>query len=135
MLQIINENEIHINRGDSGVIDFIIPLEGCKRYMFNVGDVISFGVYKKNGFNECPLIYKKIKVEHATDIISIELTKEDTTIGDLVNRVVDYWYEIQYNGDETVLGYDDEGAKLFVLYPEGKICAKGDDIEDDNVEG
>lgn len=133
MLRIENENEIHINRGDAGVIDFIIPLEGCKRYTFNVGDTITFGVYERNGFNKCPLLFKTIEIEKATDICHIELTKEDTTIGDLINREVEYWYEIQYNDNETVLGYDEDGAKIFMLYPEGKICNKGD--EEDVIEG
>jgi hypothetical protein len=29
-----------------------------------------------------------------------------------------YWYEIEYNGINTLTGFDTEGAKEFVLYPE-----------------
>ena len=29
-----------------------------------------------------------------------------------------FWYEIEYNGSITLIGYDDNGAKLLVIYPE-----------------
>ena len=49
----------------------------------------------------------------------IKLTSVETRIGDAFkDGSVTYWYEIELNGDTTLIGYDDEGAKKFVLYPE-----------------
>lgn len=30
-----------------------------------------------------------------------------------------YWYEIQLNKEQTILGFDDKGPKMFILFPEG----------------
>lgn len=124
MLIIENENEIHINRGDTGNIDFMIPLCNNKRYMFNVGDKLTFDVYEKKGYDKSPVLHKEIEIEEQKDIATFNLTEDDTTIGEVINKPVDYWYEIQYhnkseNSNETVLGYDLDGEKLFRLYPEG----------------
>ena len=121
MLKIIN-NEIRINRGDKGNIPFQIPLneEGTELYQFQAGDKVTFGVYKKKGFDECALILKEVEITEVTDTCMIPLTSEDTKIGELINEPKEYWYEISLNGDETVVGYDDEdGEKIFLLFPEG----------------
>ena len=131
MLRIENENEIHISRGDDFSIDFIIPLCGSQRYMFNVGDKLTFDVYEKKGYDKCSLLHKEVIIDKPIDVVTFDFTNEDTTIGELINKPVDYWYEIQYidgakGTTETVLGYDDDGEKIFKLYPEGsnKICPK-----------
>ena len=36
-----------------------------------------------------------------------------------MNKPVEYWYEIELNNEHTVIGYDDNGAKIFMLFPEG----------------
>ena len=38
---------------------------------------------------------------------------------EMTNTYVDYWYEITLN-EETTLGFDDLGAKIIRIYPEGK---------------
>ena len=37
----------------------------------------------------------------------------------MLNMEKDYWYEITLN-EETMLGFDDTGAKILTIYPEGK---------------
>ena len=67
-------------------------------------------------------IQKDIKVTEETKHIDIELTKENTKIGEVINKPIEYWYEIELNPDtkpQTVIGYDETGEKIFVLYPEG----------------
>ena len=121
MLKIVN-NEIRINRGDKGVIPFVIPLDKEKKefYKFQVGDKVRFGVYEEDGYEKCALILKEIEVQEITEIVNIPLTSEETKIGEIINEPVDYWYEVILNDDETILGYDDElGAKIFKLFPEG----------------
>ena len=54
--------------------------------------------------------------------VTINLTKEDTKIAEIINKPVDYWYEIEMNPDtepQTIIGYDEDGEKIFRLYPEG----------------
>ena len=33
--------------------------------------------------------------------------------------MVEYWYEIELNDEETVIGFDKDGAKVLNLYPKG----------------
>ena len=50
------------------------------------------------------------------------MTGEDTKIGQVINKPIDYWYEIELNPEinpQTVIGYDNDGAKIFKLFPEG----------------
>lgn len=52
----------------------------------------------------------------------MSITSNETKIGNIINRPVIYWYEIVVNPDtnaQTIIGYDDGGAKEFILYPEG----------------
>lgn len=116
----IEKNKILVNRGDFGIIDFRIPLDATTDYTFEVGDVISFGVYPTSQYEKVPLIYKEIKIEEeGITSVEIVLESEDTKIGNIINKPVQYWYEIQLNKEQTVLGYDKDGPKIFMLYPEG----------------
>ena len=56
------------------------------------------------------------------DSVRIRLRREDTKIGDIIHKPVKYWYEVELNPDtepQTIVGYDDDGPKIFTLYPEG----------------
>ena len=69
-------------------------------------------------------IQKDVVVKEETTIVDIKLESEDTTIDELIYMPTNYWYEVELNPDtepQTIIGYDDTGAKLFVLYPEGGI--------------
>ena len=114
----IKNNVISINRGDKNQsFEFSIST-GEENYTFQVGDVIKFGVYNKKQLDKEAVLLKEITVAEQTEILTIMFTQEETTIGDLINKPVDYWYEIQLN-DNTIIGYDENGAKIFRLYPEG----------------
>lgn len=115
----IEGKTISINRGDEGQsFDLKVPINDTEYYTFKTTDIIKFGVYKRNGFNKQPIILKTIIPEEETQTLTITLTQEETRIGDLINNPVVYWYEIQLN-DNTIIGYDESGAKEFILYPEG----------------
>ena len=50
------------------------------------------------------------------------LSSEETKIGNVISKPVVYWYEIEINPDSapiTIIGYDNDGAKELILYPEG----------------
>lgn len=116
----IEKNKILVNRGDFGIIDFRIPIDKETDYTFEIGDVISFGVYPTSQYERNPLIYKEITIEEdGVTSVQIVLESEDTRIGPIINKPVQYWYEIQLNKEQTVLGYDKNGPKIFMLYPEG----------------
>lgn len=114
----IEGKTIYINRGDSQTFELKIPISDTEFYQFKTSDVIKFGVYEANGLNKNALILKTIVPESPTDSIKIILLKNDTTIGELRNTKTTFWYEITLN-DNTIVGYDENGAKEFILYPEG----------------
>lgn len=119
MFKIKNDN-IYITRGNKGTIELKIPIDGGF-YNFNIGDKIIFSVYEKEALDKDPLLYLEQTVVNAGDTFDISLTKSDTRkISGLNNEEKEFWYEIELNGDQTVMGYDDEGPKILILYPEGK---------------
>lgn len=109
----INENKtIEINRGDRGTI-----VLKNKNGNFKVGDVLKFSILRKKDYN-IVVFQKNYVVSEESNTFNIGLTSEDTRIGDIISKPITYWYEIEYNGDNTILGYDSKGAKKFILYPE-----------------
>ncbi len=109
----INENKsIEINRGDAGTIKLT-----NKNGNFNVGDIIKFSIVEKKKYNNL-IFQKEYTVAESSATFYLSLTSEDTKIGDIISKPVTYWYEIEYNGNQTLIGYDDSGAKEFILYPE-----------------
>lgn len=115
----IQDNKILLTRGDKCTI--AVTIDG---YTFKQGDYIKFKVYKKNKLNQKPLLTKKIEVKTETDEIEIKLLSSETKIEQPQNDTTTYWYEIELNDEQTILGYDDNGAKILLLYPEG---ADGDE--------
>lgn len=120
MLEITN-NKIAINRGDVGCIAISALKEDKTDYVFKQGDVIRFKVFEAKKCN-CVVLQKDVEVEIETTSVDVNLTSADTTIGELINNAVDYWYEVELNPEtnpQTIIGYDKKGAKIFTLYPEG----------------
>jgi hypothetical protein len=118
----IDDTTIRITRGDIATIEVSANGEGNTAYEFKVGDVVRFKVFKSKDCG-CIELQKDVVVEAETTEVEINLTQDDTKIGGLISKPVTYWYEIELNPEtkpQTIIGYDDvEGAKLFVLYPEG----------------
>lgn len=109
---------IRVHRGDEGTIVFNIPLNETELYKFQVGDIIEFTVFEKNGYDKTPVAEKKIEISKETENVDIVLTKEDTSIGQPSNKVSVFWYEISLNGIQTTIGYDeDEKAAEFRILP------------------
>jgi hypothetical protein len=78
-------------------------------------------VFEKKACN-CVVLTQDFRVTEATDKVDITLTSEDTTIGDTISKPVDYWYEVELNpmtAPQTIIGYDEDGPKVFKLFPEG----------------
>lgn len=113
--------EIKITRGDFGMFDVTATNEDESEYEFQVGDIVRFKVFKKKDCG-CVELQKDVTVSEPCKAVTISLSKEETKIGDLINKPTNYWYEVELNPDtkpQTIIGYDEAGEKLFILYPEG----------------
>lgn len=86
-------------------------------YQFQIGDEIRFNIYEKKGYDKTPCLSKLITVDTVGDTVTIVLSEEDTTFGEIPNKEIEYWYDVTLNDDLTVIGYDESGAKLFMMYP------------------
>ena len=121
MFTIDADKTIHMTRGDIGAIEVGSLASDGSRYIFQPDDIIRLRVYIKKKHDDVVLI-KDVIVEEATDTVDINLDKNDTKIGDVINKPIDYWYEVELNPDtapQTLVGYDTVGPKIFRLYPEG----------------
>ena len=110
----IEDDTIYITRGDKGVFELSVT-----GYSFKEGDEIEFRVYKRRCLHEKPVLEKIIKVNADAEAVDIVLTPEETKIGELINKSAEYWYEIELNDEQTIIGFDEDGAKKLILYPEG----------------
>lgn len=120
----IQDKTIHITRGDEGTISIKVPTDRTTTpityYEFQPNDVITFTVKRKNGFNsEDYVLRKQTILDTATTNPYVILTGEDTLIGEPINKPVTYWYELTLNDNQSFVCYDEDGAKEFILYPDG----------------
>lgn len=113
------ENRLLVTRGDRGSLYVTaIDLVTNKLYTFKAGDKVSFVVVPKGGYTEGAVLRKDVIVEEDSEGVVIDLTSDDTKIGDMIDKYVDYWYNVVLNDDVTILGSDRKGEKIFRLYPE-----------------
>lgn len=121
---VINDDlTINITRGDSAIFS-VSASAGESSYEFKPDDVVRFKVFAKKNCEDV-VLQKDVVVTEATDMVRIVLDGEDTTIGEVISKPTDYWYEVELNPEtnpQTIIGYDDNGAKVFKLYPEGGVA-------------
>jgi len=127
-MRVIDGYTIKINRGDILPIKLQIPVYELDEhgvpvfdhyYQFKVGDKIDFSVYKKRRMSKDALLLKHMEVEEESTEFNFVLTSEEMKIGPLIDKPTEYWYEVELNDQQTVIGYDDNGPKIMILYPEG----------------
>ena len=115
--------EIQITRGDIGCIKVQATEEDTESlYIFKLDDVVRLKVTEAKNPDNVVLVKDVKVVEEGLDYVKLHLTKTNTKIGDLISKRVKYWYEVELNPDtnpQTIIGYDEDGPKLFTLYPEG----------------
>lgn len=123
---------IYLTRGDKTseffrlafyfpIYNFITKQE--EKYMFKLTDKISFVVKEKKGYTkEEVLRVEKTIAEmgytEPTEYPEIILTEEDTKAFELSNKKKTYWYDIVLNDTTTILGYDLDGGKKIIVFPE-----------------
>ena len=117
---------IYATRGDAG--SFTIPAAILKRDL-QPGEIVRFKVFGKKDC-ENVVLQKDTVVLESADQIEIYLSGIDTKLGKVINKPTDYWYEVELNPNtdpKTIIGYDEDGAKVFKLFPEG------DDVENPEI--
>lgn len=130
MLEIVDRN-IRITRGNMLPITVSADndIDG-NNYEFQVGDVIRFQIFDSKNVNKVYL-KKDFKIDEATTEKMITMTAEEMKIGELKNKPIDYWYEIEVNPDTdktmTLEGYrKDEGPAIITILPEaGDVETEG----------
>lgn len=119
---VINEDKsIYITRGDIANIEVSADDADGQTYTFLPGDVVRFKVFKRKDCNSV-VLQKDVVVEAETTTVCVYLEKGDTKLGDIINKPIKYWYEVELNPDtvpQTIIGYDDDGEKILLLFPEG----------------
>lgn len=113
--------QISLTRGDVASIEVKANNEDGSAYEFKAGDVVRIKVFERKDCG-CVVLQKDVLVEEANTSAMINLTSEDTKIGEIINKPTKYWYEIELNPDtycQTIVCYDEDGEKVFMLYPEG----------------
>ncbi len=134
-MRVIEGTTIKINRGDYLPIklkakqptfdengDVVVDEHGNPvliDYIFQDGETIQFGIYEKKKYDKNALLLKEVIVEEATSTVEFTITSQEMKIGKLINKPKDYWYEVTMDGGQTLIGYDENGAKILRLYPEG----------------
>lgn len=113
--------QIQINRGDSTTLKISAKDSNGDSYTFKVGERVKLAITERK--NEENVVFSKtITVDTEDTYVNIPITSEDTKIGEIINKPTTYWYEISVltlnNEIQTIIGYDEDGAKEFVLNPE-----------------
>ena len=120
MFTINDDNSIYATRGD--IVFFYVSAEdNGASYQFQPGDIVRIKVFGKKDA-ENVVLQKDFPVAELTTKVQIYLTEEDTKIDEVISKPKDYWYEVELNPDtapQTIVGYDEDGPKVFKLFPEG----------------
>ena len=123
MFYISDDLTINITRGDAAVLSVSATISDTS-YEFKPDDVIRLKVFARKDCSDV-VLQKDITVTEATSAVEIALTSGETTIGEVISKPADYWYEVELNPEtkpQTIIGYDDNGAKVFKLFPEGGVA-------------
>ena len=124
MVLIDDEKNIQITRGDILKLRIKAQNKDGSDYIFQPGDIVRFKVMEKANVANI-VIQKDFAVIKEFVSVNVDLTGQDTKIGELINKPVDYWYEVELNPDtnpQTIIGYTkNDKAKIFTLLPEGGL--------------
>ena len=120
MFVVNTDKSMSITRGDAATFWVAAVMNG-EDYHFKPGDIVRFKVFEKKN---CDNVVLKKDFGVAEDLLAVQLylSGEDTKIGEVISKPTDYWYEVELNPDthpQTIIGYDEDGAKVFKVYPEG----------------
>ena len=124
---------IHYTRGDAtqekfNRLAFEYPIYNLatrqeEKYMFQLDDKITFVVMNKKGYTTEEILRKEytlrdIGYENPAEVVDLPLTEEEMKVFPLSNKRQTFWYDLVLNDTTTILGFDNEGAKQIIIYPE-----------------
>ena len=121
MFVINNDKSIYLTRGDIAAVQISANTSDGELHTFKPGDVVRLLVFEKKRC-ECVVLKKDVVIKEESPVAEITLMQDDTKIGELIQKPIDYWYEVELNPDtlpQTIIGYDVDGPKIFRLFPEG----------------
>ena len=128
-----DKTTIFITRGDTTTgefnkLAFCLPIYNTETkkdeyYEFKPTDKISFVVFDKKGYTKHEILRKEYVLKDIgyvenTKAPAIPLKEEDTKAFPLKNKSATYWYDIVVNDTLTILGFDHDGSKKIIVYPE-----------------
>jgi hypothetical protein len=132
MFEVKDDLTIYATRGDVVLLTISADDNG-NNYTFRQGDVLRMKIFEKKDCSAV-VMQKDFDILEDTEYVDIALEGKDTRLGEVISKPKTYWYEIELNPDtmpHTIIGYGEEGAKLFILLPEGKEI--GEDFDDDEI--
>lgn len=129
-----DQQTIYLTRGDEtnefNRLAFYFPIyndeiEEIENYEFQLTDKIAFVVHKSKGYTKDEIFrvektLAEMGYREPTQYPEIQLTETDTKKFDLLNKGKTYWYDIVLNDTTTMLGYDEDGGKRIIVYPEAE---------------
>ena len=110
-----------MTRGGLAPIQITALSSSGEEYLFKNGDIVRFSIFEKGRYDNL-VLRRDVEVTTETKFVSINLSGNDTKIGELINKPKQYWYEVELNPDtapQTIIGYDNNGPKISTLFPEG----------------
>lgn len=129
MYQVNDDMSIYVTRGD--IVNLAVTAEDDgEKYFFQPGDVVRIKVFAKKDC-ETVVLQKDFPVTAVTDTVELFLDENDTKIGEVISKPKDYWYEVELNPEtnpQTIIGYDEDGTKVFRLFPEGRDLTENDPV-------
>lgn len=99
------------NRGDKGSIRLI-----NKNGTYKVGDKFKFSIVEKK--YDDVVFQKEFEVTEECPEFFLTFTNEEMRFSEPISKEKEYYYEIDMNDDTTLIGYDENKHKKFILYPE-----------------
>lgn len=124
---------IHYTRGDAtkkdyNTLAFEYPIFNHatreeEKYKFQLDDKITFVVINKKGYTQEEILRKEytlrdIGYTEPSEVAELPLTEDEMKNFPLSNKRQTFWYDIVLNDTTTILGFDNEGAKQIIIYPE-----------------
>ena len=125
MFLVNDDDSIYLTRGDVAVIDVRANKSDGSEFIFERGDVVRLKIFEKKRCDSVVLSKCVTVGDDETSVVTINLSRHDTKIGEVIHKPKDYWYEIELNPDtypQTIVGYDSNGPKIFRLFPEGVMA-------------
>lgn len=122
MFKIDGNKTIHINRGDMGRLTVNIDTGG-PGYALGPDSFARLSVYAAGDYTDLKFV-REVYPGQVTNTVIFDIQPEDTKDNiEATNAPQTFWYEIEidpiYDNAQTLVGYDTNGPKLFVVYPEG----------------